>query len=72
MLLQFTYALATDIVGNDQEGVRQIRATYAAIATEDDHWEIEARDGRAWRRAHFSPDRVAQRRSSIEERGRTQ
>ena len=71
-LLPVTYGLARDIAGNDQDGVRQIRSTYAAIATEDDHWEIEARDGRAWRRAHFSPERVAERRSAIEERGRGQ
>jgi enoyl-CoA hydratase len=71
-LLSFTYALARDIVGNDQYGVRQIRATYAAVATEDDHWEIEARDGRAWRRSHFSPERVEERRRSIQARGRDQ
>ena len=39
--------------GNDQSGVRQIRETYAQIATDDDHWEIEARDSRAWRRSSF-------------------
>ena len=43
-LLPFTRALAADIVGNDQDGVRQIRATYAAIAHDDDAWEQEARD----------------------------
>ena len=71
-LLSVAYELARDIAGNDQDGVRQIRSTYAAIATEDDHWEIEARDGRAWRRAHFSPERVAERRTAIQERGRGQ
>jgi enoyl-CoA hydratase len=71
-LLDVTHRLALDIVGNDQDGVRQIRSTYAAIATDDDHWEIEARDGRAWRRTHFSPERVAERRAAIQERGRDQ
>ena len=40
-LLPFTRQLALDITGNDQPGVRQIRSTYAQIATDDDHWEIE-------------------------------
>ena len=71
-LLATTYALAADIIGNDQSGVRRIRSTYAQIAMNDDHWEIEARDGRAWRRANFSPDRVEERRAAIMERGRDQ
>ena len=71
-LMPFTRRLASDIVGNDQAGVRQIRATYEHIATNDDHWEIEARDSRAWRRSTFSPDRVAERRAAIQARGRQQ
>jgi enoyl-CoA hydratase len=71
-LLPFTRRLAADIIGNDQPGVRQIRDTYAQIASDDDHWEIEARDSRAWRRSNFSPDAVAARRSSIQARGRGQ
>ncbi|MEM8619955.1 MAG: enoyl-CoA hydratase [Actinomycetota bacterium] len=71
-LLPFTYQLATDIVGNEQPAVRQIRATYAAVATDDDAWEIEARDGRAWRRTHFRPEVVAARRSAIQARGQQQ
>jgi enoyl-CoA hydratase len=71
-LLPFTRALAADIVGNDQEGVRQIRETYAQIATNDDHWEIEALDSRAWRRTRFSPEQVAARRSIIQARGQQQ
>lgn len=71
-LLDRTYALAADIIGSDQPGVRQIRSTYAQIATDDDHWEIEARDGRAWRRTNFSPERVEERRVAILERGRDQ
>jgi len=71
-LLPFTRSLATDIIGNEQDGVRQIRATYAAIAHDDDAWEQEARDSRAWQRTMFSPDKVAERRAAIQSRGRTQ
>ena len=71
-LLPFTRALAADIVGNDPDGVRQIRATYAAIAHDDDAWEQEARDARAWQRTMFSADKVAERREAIQGRGRTQ
>lgn len=71
-LLPFTRALATDIIGNEQDGVRQIRSTYASIAFDDDGWEKEARDSRAWQRTMFSPDKVAERRAAIQDRGRTQ
>ena len=71
-LLPFTRALALDIIGNEQDGVRQIRATYAAIAHDDDGWEQEARDSRAWQRTQFSPEKVAARRAAIQDRGRTQ
>lgn len=71
-LLTFTRRLAQDIIGNDQGGVRQIRSTYFQIATDDDHWEIEARDSRAWRRTNFSPESVAARRAAIQARGQQQ
>lgn len=71
-LLPFARRLAADISGNDQDGVRQIRSTYAAISHDDDAWEQEARDARAWQRTMFSPDKVAERRSDIQRRGRTQ
>lgn len=71
-LIPFTRSIAADIIGNDQPGVRQIRATYAAITHDDDAWETEARDGRAWLRTTFSPERVAARRAAIIDRGRTQ
>ena len=71
-LMPFTRQLATDIIGNDQPGVRQIRDTYAQIANDDDHWEIESRDSRAWRRNHFNPDAVAARRTAIQARGQQQ
>jgi enoyl-CoA hydratase len=71
-LIPTTRRLALDIVGNEQAGVRQIRSTYAMIAAEDDHWEIEARDSRAWRRGNFSPEQVAARRNAIQARGQQQ
>lgn len=71
-LLGFTRRIAADIVGNDQAGIRQIRSTYDHIVTDDDHWEIEARDSRVWRRAQFSPERVAERRADIQARGQQQ
>lgn len=71
-LLPFTRSLATDIIGNDQPGVRQIRGTYAAINADEAGWAVEAADGRAWQRANFSPERVAERRAAIQARGRQQ
>jgi len=71
-LLPFTRRLATDIVGNEQPAVRQLRSTYDAVAHDDDAWETEARDARAWQRGHFSADKVADRRAAIQARGRTQ
>jgi enoyl-CoA hydratase len=71
-LLPFSRALAADIIGNDRDGVRQIRATYEAIAHDDDSWEQEARDARAWQRTSFSVDKVAERRAAVQSRGRTQ
>ncbi len=71
-LLPFARKLATDIIGNDQAGVRQIRRTYAEITAEADGWQIEARDSRAWQKEQFSPERVAARREAIQARGRQQ
>ena len=69
-LMPFTRQLAADIIGNDQQGVRQIRRTYAAITAETEGWQIEARDSRAWSVANFSKERVAERRAAIQARGR--
>jgi enoyl-CoA hydratase len=71
-LLPFTRQLANDISGNEQAGVRQIRSNYHAIATDDDQWETEARDGRAWSRTHFSPAQIESRRVAIQARGQQQ
>ena len=70
-LIPFTRQLATDIIGNDQQGVRQIRATYNEINAEDAAWEVETRDSISWQKANFSADKVAARRAAIQERGRT-
>lgn len=71
-LMAFTRQIAIDITGNEQDGVRQIRETYASIATNDDDWETESRDGGAWRRSNFSPEKVAERRAKIQSRGQAQ
>jgi len=71
-LLPFTRQLARDICGNEQDGVRQIRSTYDAIATDPAQWATEANHGRAWRKAQFSPDKVEARRQAIQERGQQQ
>ncbi len=71
-LLPTTRQLARDIIGNDQPGVRQIRATYAAITRDQQAWEIEAADGARWRETMFSADNVAARRDGIMTRGRGQ
>lgn len=71
-LLAVTRSLARDIVGNDQAGVRQIRATYAAVTRDQPAWEIESADGRRWRDTMFSKDAVEARRAGIIDRGRTQ
>jgi enoyl-CoA hydratase/carnithine racemase len=71
-LLPFTRALAADIVGNDGDAVQQIRATYGANAHDDDGWEQEARDARAWQRTMFRAEKVAERRAAIQRRGRSQ
>ena len=71
-LIPFTRRIALDIIGNDQPGVRQIRRTYRDIHAEKSGWEIEARDGAKWRTSQFSPEKVAERRAKIQERGRKQ
>jgi enoyl-CoA hydratase len=71
-LLPFCRQLAADIVGNDQPGVRNIRGTYAAISAETDGWATEARRGAEWRRTMFDPSKVAERRATIQTRGRQQ
>ena len=71
-LIPFTRAVAADIVGNEADAVRQIRQTYAVIAHDDDGWETEARDSRAWGRSRSSPETISSRRAAIQARGRAQ
>jgi enoyl-CoA hydratase len=73
-LIPFARQIARDIISNDQDGVRQIRATYAGTAatTIADAWDVEARDARAWQSARFSAEEVERRRLAIVERGRSQ
>lgn len=71
-LLPFTRRLALDIAGNDRDGVRQIRRTYAEGNFDERAWEIEGRDARAWQKARFDPAVVAARRDAITQRGRSQ
>ncbi len=73
-LIPFARKIATDIINNDQAGVRQIRATYAEVVatTIDEGWTVEARDARAWQSQSFDKDEVARRRAAIQERGRGQ
>lgn len=71
-LIPFTRQIASDIIGNEQDGVRQIRATYASHAQEMDKWEYESAVGAEWRKAQFDPKKVAERRAKIMERGRKQ
>jgi enoyl-CoA hydratase len=71
-LLPTARQLALDICGNDQDGVRQIRRTYAEVTRDEPGWQIEARDARAWQKSRFDPAQVAARREAIQQRGRTQ
>src|SRR4051794_38797629 len=73
-LLPFCRALAADIIGNDQAGVRRMLETYAATSatTVADGWDVEARMAREWQGRRFDPSEVERRRAAIMERGRSQ
>ncbi len=71
-LIPFTRQLARDIVGNDQPGVRQMRATYGEITAEESGWKIEATNAGRWQRENFSAEKVEARRLAIQQRGRQQ
>ena len=71
-LMPFTRKIAADIIGNEQDGVQQIRRTYASNNAEVDKWATEATDAKSWRQATFNPETVAKRRARIMARGRTQ
>jgi enoyl-CoA hydratase len=71
-LISFTRKIALDIIGNVQEGVRELRNTYALNSAEVENWENEATSSREWRKRNFDPGLVAERRAKIMERGRQQ
>lgn len=71
-LMPFTRKIALDIIGNVQEGVRELRQTYALNSAEVDNWKNESASSQAWRQRNFDPTLVAERRAKIMERGRNQ
>jgi enoyl-CoA hydratase len=73
-LLPFTRELATDIIGNDQRGVRRMLETYEATTgtTVADGWKVERRMATEWQAGTFDPAEVERRRAAIMERGRRQ
>ncbi len=70
-LIPVTRRLALDIIGNDQAGVRQMRATYDEITRDHAGWQTEATNAARWQREMFSVEQVEARRRAIQERGRT-
>lgn len=70
-LMPVTRQLARDISGNDQPGVRQMRATYDEITRDHAGWQAEATNAARWQREMFSVEQVEARRTAIQERGRT-
>jgi enoyl-CoA hydratase len=73
-LLATCRALAADICGNDQPGVRRVLATYAAVAegTVAEGWATERSMGREWLSGRDVTGDVAARREAIIGRGRSQ
>ena len=74
-LMSTVRAIAQDICSNDQEGVRQMVSTYERTSgtTVDDGWRIETSMGKEWlQRTGFTPEKVAERRAAIQDRGRAQ
>jgi enoyl-CoA hydratase len=71
-LLPFTHHLATDIVNNDERGVRTLLRHYrrlANTATLDEGHLLEGIMTKTWKR---DPSRVAERRADVVARGRSQ
>lgn len=73
-LLPATRRLAATIVGNEQDAVRALLASYREIeaASYGTGLEIEARVSRAWLDRGFDPATVASRRARIMARGSSQ
>ena len=75
LLSETVQTLASEISSNDQEGVQQMLNTYEQTGntTVAEGWEIEASMGADWLdRTNFKPEKVAERRAAIQNRGRTQ
>ncbi|MGQ0823709.1 MAG: enoyl-CoA hydratase [Actinomycetota bacterium] len=73
-LLACSRQLASDIVSNDQMGVRRMKRTYdeAADAMLGEAWTIEDRVSRDWEGPGFDPASIADRREQVMRRGRSQ
>jgi len=73
-LLPRCRAIAADVVGNDQKGLRRILQTYdlGGGATEEHAWEIERAVSFQWFVAGVDPADVEARRTGVVERGRSQ
>lgn len=72
-LLDTALEIARTIAGNDQPGVRTLLASYrrAEEHVVEPALRVEQETAEAWQR-EFSPSRVAERRSAVIERGRSQ
>jgi len=68
------HGIATDIVGNDQVGVRRMLATYAAQSEADlaEAWALETAGAREFAETVEPGAEVEARRQGIIERGRRQ
>ncbi|MGH2874128.1 MAG: enoyl-CoA hydratase [Solirubrobacteraceae bacterium] len=73
-LIPMARRLATDIVNNDRDGVRQMLATYHEVSrtTVAEAWDIEWRVATEWQRRAFDASEIERRRASIVARGRAQ
>jgi len=73
-LLSTVHGIATDIVGNDQVGVRRMLATYAAQSEADlaEAWALETAGAREFAETVEPGAEVEARRQGIIERGRRQ
>ena len=73
-LLPIARKLATDLISNNQDGLRELLASYRAIhrLTVGDGERHEAGVGRAWSKRTYDPAVLEARRVAIMERGRTQ
>lgn len=64
-LISYCASVAAHIVANNQLGVRQIRATYAAIADDEQAWQREAADAASWYHSMFNAQTVSEHDSGF-------